>query len=73
MKYPDGSVYEGDFHKGHRHGQGLYTYANGDTYEGEWYKGKKHGRGVYISKGGSSTVFYLLLIHLFTYILIFLF
>ena len=56
MKYPDGSIYEGDFHEGKRHGTGKYTYPNGDTYEGEWHQGQKHGKGVFTFNKDNSTV-----------------
>ncbi|KAA6375436.1 MAG: putative radial spoke head 1 [Streblomastix strix] len=50
MKYPDGSLYDGNFHVGKRHGEGTYTYPNGDTYVGEWADGKKHGKGIFYIK-----------------------
>ena len=39
-RFPDGTVYEGDWVDGKRHGTGTYTYGeDGDTDEGlEWVK-----------------------------------
>ena len=30
------SYYEGEFHKGDKHGKGKMVYASGNYYEGEW-------------------------------------
>ena len=32
QKWPDGSVYEGDWIKNEANGKGKFTYANGDVY-----------------------------------------
>lgn len=45
-KYPDGSVYDGEWHNGRRHGNGVYTFCNGDVYKGGWEEGYKSGEGV---------------------------
>ena len=39
LKFPNGSVYVGDFRQNTITGHGVMTYWNGDCYEGEW----KHG------------------------------
>lgn len=41
----NGCVYEGDFHKGERHGQGICTFPGGERYNGGWGNGKMHGEG----------------------------
>jgi len=59
MQYMDGSVYEGEFDNGMRHGQGRYitpdiqldpTNADkklpGTVYDGMWANDMKHGHGV---------------------------
>jgi hypothetical protein len=54
VTYPDGSVYEGGFADGQRHGQGRITIPdNPETpenesfaYDGEWREGEISGRGV---------------------------
>jgi len=53
-------MYLGEFLKGKRHGDGLFTYPNGDIYSGCWKNGKKHGTGTYIftKKGGEMKVNY---------------
>jgi len=48
MTCPDGSVYNGEWEDGKRHGQGIYRYINGDYYDGEWKDGRKHGKGFYL-------------------------
>lgn len=41
----DGSTYEGEVHKGVRHGVGVYTCAKTSTvYRGQWYLGKRQGQ-----------------------------
>jgi len=45
--YYDGSVYEGGWENGKRHGRGTLRKANGDTYEGSWEADKKQGYGIY--------------------------
>ena len=44
----DGSVYEGAFKRGLRHGAGVLTLAVGHIakYDGEWVNGQRHGRGI---------------------------
>ncbi len=49
MKYVDGSVYQGEFKDGMRHGKGKLTKMDGEVYEGDWVDGKKHGKGVLTS------------------------
>lgn len=39
--------YEGDYHKGLRHGNGKITYSSGDTYEGGFVNDKCEGKGRY--------------------------
>lgn len=44
LRWPDGSMYEGDLVNGMRNGIGRYT--NRDfVYNGEWRMGKRHGKG----------------------------
>ena len=45
-KWPDGSVYEGDWLNGLRHGSGKYT-CDDYIYIGEWQQDMRHGRGKY--------------------------
>ncbi len=46
LALPSGSVYEGDFVGGKRHGVGTYTDANtGCVYDGEWRLDLRHGTG----------------------------
>ncbi|MFW5879313.1 MAG: hypothetical protein ACOCUV_00665 [bacterium] len=37
--------YEGDFKKGMKHGEGIYTWANGAIFKGAFENDKKHGYG----------------------------
>lgn len=41
----NGCVYEGDFCRGARHGQGMCTFPGGERYSGGWQNGKMHGEG----------------------------
>ncbi len=51
MIYPDGSVYEGPFNYGKKHGvEGTVTYVNGDKYVGQWYNDFPNGTGKYFFK-----------------------
>ena len=34
MEYLNGDKYQGQFEKGKKHGQGIYTWADGDYYDG---------------------------------------
>ena len=38
-------MYEGDFFKGIKHGNGTLIYSNGTKYEGEWLNDTQHGQG----------------------------
>ena len=50
----EGSMYEGQWLAGERHGQGKYTDATGDVYEGEYVKDEKQGQGKFsFATGGS--------------------
>ncbi|QED23552.1 MORN repeat-containing protein [Candidatus Deianiraea vastatrix] len=44
-KFPDGSIYEGEFLKDKKHGKGKLILSDGSIYEGEFLKDKKHGKG----------------------------
>ena len=41
MPWRDRRRYDGAWHEGKRHGQGVMTEANGDRYEGGWHEGKR--------------------------------
>ena len=46
------AIYEGDWNRGKKHGQGTYYFSGGDKYVGEWKDGKKHGQGAYFFSEG---------------------
>ena len=48
----DASTYEGQWHKGKRHGRGKATFTLGGSYDGEWRDGKMHGQGTIVYNGG---------------------
>ena len=52
FKYPDGSVYEGYWFAGKRHGHGVHEFPSGGQYSGEFRNGVRHGEGRYIYPGG---------------------
>lgn len=56
FRYPDGAIYEGEWHQNLREGYGTYTYPNGDSYKGSWHKGRKHGLGDYIHQQDGLTL-----------------
>jgi len=45
MKWPDGRLYEGEYHAGLPHGRGLEIGADRWKYEGEFELGLRHGHG----------------------------
>merc|ERR1711964_544414 len=38
-------IYHGEFRKGTRSGECIYTWGNGDVYNGAWQNDRKHGYG----------------------------
>ena len=42
---PDGDIYEGNFSKGIKTGEGIEYFKNGDKYVGEYLGNKFHGKG----------------------------
>ena len=56
--YANGSVYEGQWDKGLRHGQGKYTYGDDGehkrTYVGQWTEDRMEGKGIFTYKDGST-------------------
>ena len=51
LKYRDGSIYEGLFSNGKKHGKGTFVDINGNIFEGNWRDGKRNGKGK-LKKGG---------------------
>mmetsp|Transcript_21808 Transcript_21808/g.61386 ORF Transcript_21808/g.61386 Transcript_21808/m.61386 type:complete len:144 (-) Transcript_21808:94-525(-) len=43
--WPDGTVYDGEWKAGRKHGYGILEEANGRRYEGAWRDGQRHGVG----------------------------
>ena len=54
-EYSDGSVYDGEWRDGKRHGQGEYE-DDHSFYDGEWKDDKQHGKGTYEQKDGVTYV-----------------
>lgn len=46
--WSDGCLYEGDWRRGMRHGNGRISWPSGAVYEGEFSGGYLHGEGTYI-------------------------
>lgn len=40
MRYKSGDMYEGEWHKGKKDGEGVFTQANGEQIFGIWKEGK---------------------------------
>jgi hypothetical protein len=54
MTYPDGSIYEGSWIDGKRHGKGRCSFLDGGVYFGDFREGDFHGEGKMTwSDGGS--------------------
>lgn len=51
-RYQDGSVYEGGWRNGARHGLGQMSWSTGKVYEGNWSDGKPEGTGTMQLAGG---------------------
>lgn len=52
LRFRDGSIYEGDFVDGLKHGRGVYWWATGHRFEGEWVHNQRH-RGTYTWPDGA--------------------
>jgi len=50
----DGSVFEGHFKGGTRHGEGKFTWSTGCQYQGQFEYNEMHGQGTYTWNDGSS-------------------
>ncbi len=46
-KWPDGSIFNGNFINDLRHGDGRFLWSNGDSYEGEYQEDHRSGKGSY--------------------------
>ena len=53
IQYKNGDVYEGEFVKGKRQGEGTYIFSDGEKYSGQWFQDQQHGRGVFTFKNGN--------------------
>lgn len=56
MKYPDQSVYTGEWLENRRDGRGKLIHMNGDVYEGEWIADRKEGMGKQTWADGSQYI-----------------
>ena len=52
LSYKDGSIYNGFFLDGKKHGTGLILYINGDKYEGNFCGDEINGQGEFIYFSG---------------------
>jgi hypothetical protein len=52
MTWNDGSVYEGEFDRGTRHGRGELRLSDGFIYSGSWDTNYMEGRGMSIFPDG---------------------
>ena len=46
-------IYEGEYKKGLRNGNGIYYYPNGEKYEGKFQNGIREGKGTFFWKDGN--------------------
>mmetsp|Transcript_2151 Transcript_2151/g.3532 ORF Transcript_2151/g.3532 Transcript_2151/m.3532 type:complete len:362 (-) Transcript_2151:23-1108(-) len=53
LKFPDGSVYNGEIKGGVAHGAGKLSLVDGSCYDGEWLQGEKCGKGKEIWPDGT--------------------
>ncbi|RTZ82742.1 MAG: membrane-binding protein, partial [SAR324 cluster bacterium] len=42
----------GEWRRGKKHGEGVYSFSDGDRYKGNWRDGRKHGQGTYTFSDG---------------------
>ena len=54
--YLDGSIYDGEWKDGFRHGQGTFTYLDGSIYVGGWMQSERHGQGTLIENNGKKYI-----------------
>ncbi|KAH9734891.1 phosphatidylinositol 4-phosphate 5-kinase 9 [Citrus sinensis] len=52
IRWPSGTVYEGEFSGGYIHGTGTYIGSDGLTYKGRWRLNLKHGLGYQVYPNG---------------------
>lgn len=48
FQYKDGTIYEGEFRQGKRHGKGILNTATGEKYLGDWTNNERNGKGKFI-------------------------
>jgi hypothetical protein len=51
-RFPNGSVYLGQWKNQQRWGRGKCSYPNGSIYEGEWAEDMRNGKGRMLEKNG---------------------
>ena len=56
--YKSGSIYDGEWIGGFRHGSGIMKFEDGSVYEGEWYLGRAHGYGKFTNLRNDSQDIY---------------
>ena len=53
----DGTIYDGEWALGKRHGRGRFTWNKGtvleESYEGQWDRDRRHGMGSYFYPNGA--------------------
>merc|ERR1719517_386210 len=49
---PSGDIYKGAWHRGRKHGSGIFVFWDGARIEGEWADDQLRGTGVHISATG---------------------
>ena len=53
IEYPNGFIYEGEWHEDKRSGRGKSLHASGTSYEGDFVESKQHGIGTCFFSNGS--------------------
>ncbi|MEW5922004.1 MAG: hypothetical protein AB1796_13885 [Bacillota bacterium] len=52
--WPDGTVYQGEWHEGQMEGEGEIRWPSGSRYVGRWQEGMMHGPGTIYLPGGAA-------------------
>lgn len=53
VKFPNKSMYTGEWEDGEMHGRGKFEWEDGSSYDGDYKNHKKHGNGRFVFASGN--------------------